>query len=140
MSILKECIKELKISQKAVAEGIGWSRTALNLFLNQGRIPVDAERFKAGVRRYMEQNPIIEEWLSDHGMTTETLFVTPHPCSDLEYVITDLVGWFGMYGPSTDVLHRFARTSQFLLDHLRAITDTAEIEAEAATILGMRAN
>lgn len=137
---LKTCIKELKISQKTVAEGIGWSRTALNLFLNSGRLPVDAERFKAGVRRYLEQNPAIEEWLLDHGVGTEMLFITPPVSTDLEEVILDMVGYFGMYGPTTDVLHRFARTSQFLLEHLRAITETAEIEAEAASMLGMKTN
>lgn len=137
MSLLKKCITELKISQKAVAEGIGWSRTALNLFLNYGRMPVAAERFKAGVRRYLEQTPAIEEWLADRGVSIEMLFVAPPVSADLEEVILDLVGYFGMYGPTTDVLHRFARTSQFLLDQLRAITETAEIESEAAKMLGM---
>ncbi|HIJ95807.1 MAG TPA: hypothetical protein HPP94_08750 [Desulfuromonadales bacterium] len=138
--LLKQCITELKISQKSVAEGIGWSRTAVNLFLNQGRIPVDAERFRAGVRRFVEQNPQIDTWLTENGTHIEALFVPPAACVDLEEVIIDLVGFAALYGPRTDTLNRFARMSQYLLECLRAVNDTAEIETEAARLLGMRGN
>ncbi|MEI8133007.1 MAG: hypothetical protein WCG34_11290, partial [Leptolinea sp.] len=57
--------------------------------------------------------------------------------ADLEEVLIDIVGLYGLTGPSTDVLNRLARTCQFLLDHLRAVTDSEEIEAGAAKILGM---
>ena len=140
MALLKQCINELKISQKAVSEGIGWSRTALNLFLNQGRIPVDAERFRAGVRRYVERTPVIDDWLTERGICFEDLFLSPESAADLEEVILDLVGSAAMYGPRTDTLNRFARVSQYLLECLRMVTDTAEIEAEAARLLGMRVN
>lgn len=138
--LLKQCITELKISQKSVAEGIGWSRTAVNLFLNQGRIPVDAERFRAGVRRFVEQNPEIDTWLTENGRLIEELFMPPAACVDLEEMIIDLVGFAALYGPRTDTLNRFARVSQYLLECLRAVTETAEIEAEAARLLGMRVN
>ena len=137
---LKTCITELKISQATVARGVGISRTAMNMYLNSGRMPVDAERFKAGIRKYMEVNPLIEEWLIERGIWIENLFTSPPLSADLEEVIVDLVGYFGLHGPTTNVLHRFARVSQYLLEQLRAITETADIEAEAANILGMKTN
>lgn len=140
MSLLKECITELKISQKTVAEGIGWSRTALNLFLNKGRMPVDAERFRASVRRHIEQSPAIDGWLTERGIVIDDLFLAPPVAADLEEVMLDLVGFAAMYGPRTDTVNRFARMGQYLLDCLRSVTETAEIEAEAARLLGMRAN
>jgi hypothetical protein len=103
-------------------------------------MPVDAERFRASVRRYVEQTPIIEEWLTERGIVADELFLAPLAAADLEEVIRSLVANTAIYGPRTDTLNRFARCAQFLLDSLRAVTETVEIEAEAARLLGMRVN
>lgn len=138
MSLLKQCIKELKISQASLADGIGWSRTAVNLFLNKGRVPVDAERFKAGVRLFAEKNPEMLAWLDQQDLTIEDFFPGPVKSGDLRHALADVLGQALRTGPRLDMITKLAIVSDYLLGTLRNITDTAQIEAAGVGMLGGR--
>lgn len=140
MGLLKTCMDDLKISQKAVSAGIGWSRTVVNHFVNQGRMPVDAERFRAGLRRYIEQNQPVMAWLNSRGAEIDEIFDIPLPLADLEDELVNVIGWTALTGPRTETVNRLARVSLYLLDCLRQTTETADIETEAAVMLGRRMN
>lgn len=136
-----ECIRACNISQKAVAEAIGWSRTQVNLTFRKGRFPVDAERFKAGVRKWAENSPEVLAWLRERMLTVEALFDwvgQPEPV-DLDAAILNVVGRAGCSGPRTADLLTLARVSRYLLEELRCRLEgdegLPEIETTAAGML-----
>lgn len=133
--LLKQCLIDLNISQSKLAAGIGWSRTQVNLFVNKGKFPVDAERFKAGIRLFAEQNPAMLSWLSDRQLTIEAYFDLGTGPVDLDAELMQVAQQTALYGPRSDTIQQLITVSRFLLDRLRRITERAEIETEGYRLL-----
>ncbi|ALC15628.1 helix-turn-helix protein [Desulfuromonas soudanensis] len=136
---LRECLESCGITQKSLASAIGWSPTQISLTLRKGRFPVDSERFRSGVRKFVDETPEVRAWVREQGLTIDALFDRP-PSSepvDLDNAILTVVGRVATAGPRTDDLLSLARVARYLLGELRSCQPEwiVDIEAEAAGML-----
>ena len=136
------CIRELGISQAEVARETGWSRSQINQTFRSGKLPADAERFRAGLRKWAHTSAAVLCWLDGRRLGVEALcdrLVEPGtPSADLAGALTALVARTHMTGPRTDDLLRLTRVTLYLLDRVKEIglkNTIASIEAEAAGML-----
>lgn len=132
------CIRELGISQADVARETGWSRSQINQTFRTGKLPADAERFRAGMRKWAAGQEEVLVWLHEEQLSVEALCDRMDATADLGTALADLVTRMHLNGPRTDDLLRLTRVTLYLLDTVKKTAPVhaiTRIEAEAAGML-----
>jgi hypothetical protein len=136
---LKQAINDCGISQQAVVQATGFSKTQVSLTLNRGALPVNAEKFTDGVVALVQREPKLEDWLSERNFNVERLFdnlaenqksVEAKP-TDLAHLIYRLAGQATIDGG----LGRETALRLVKATHLLSLAAMPQIAAEAAAIL-----
>lgn len=148
---LKQVMDELNIQQKALVLISGYSKTQVSLSLNKGVLPVDADKFCAGVATLVERFPRLQEWLQANNMTVEELCqpvldATAQSATgaNLERALCEIAGKAVlMASVPRETVIGLARATGHLLDQLRHLNGedapyTLRIEAEACALLTER--
>jgi len=148
---LKQVMDELNISQKALVNASGFGKSQVSLTLNKGVLPVNAEKFIAGVTQLQRYYPRLQEWLQANNMTIEELCqpvpdATAQPATgaNLERALCEIAGQAVlMVAVPRDTVIGLARATGHLLDQLRHLNGedapyTLRIEAEACALLTER--
>lgn len=134
------CIQDLGITQTAVANATGWSRSQINQTFRSGKLPADAERFRAGIRMWAEKTEEVCLWLGERGLSFEALCdrIVEPKTADLAAALDTLVTRTIIGGPRTTDLLNSIRVNRYLLHRIKEIglkETIASIEAEAAGML-----
>lgn len=69
------CMEECGIPQKDLVTATGWSKTQVSITLNTGRLPVNADEFRADVTRFVVDHDLIPGWLDANGVAIADLFL-----------------------------------------------------------------
>lgn len=75
---LKQCFEECGIPQKDLVTATGWSKTQISITFSTGRLPVNAERFRADVTDFAANDVRIREWLAVSNLEIADLFTEPN--------------------------------------------------------------
>ena len=132
------CIRELGISQADVARETGWSRSQINQSFRSGKLPADAERFRAGIRKWAEATEAVLTWLAEEQLSVEALCDRMDAVVDLGTALENLIIRTHHNGPRTDDLLRLTRVTLYLAASLKKVAPInaiASIEAEAVGML-----
>lgn len=145
---LKQAMDELKIPQQAFVAASGWSKTQVSLTFNSGKLPANADKFRADVMAFVEINTELTAWLAARNLLVSSLWdnlaepaadnSTP---ADLERALCEVAGRAVlMVSVPRETVIGLARVAGLLLDKLHSLAGadapyTMRIEAKACAML-----
>lgn len=71
---LKQCLDDCNIKQQALADATGWSKTAISITLNSGKLPANSVKFKLDVLTFATRNQQLYSWMNERDVSFDQLF------------------------------------------------------------------
>jgi transcriptional regulator with XRE-family HTH domain len=156
---LVHCCKEAKITQAALAKGLGYSQALISRIFRTGELPVDREGFLLSLTGFVDKTPAMEDYLANTLKRADiTALLEAEETDDMgeagqapgsflegqfdaaETRITFAAGEAVIGGPQLEQVLCLARLSTFLLKTLRdqpmGMDTLGEIEVEVRRMLG----
>lgn len=145
---LKLAMDELGIPQQEFVKCSGWSKTQVSLTLNSGKLPANADKFRADVMAFVEIHTELTAWLAERDLLVSALWDNlAEPAADaaapadLERALCEVAGRAVlMVSVPRETVIGLARAAGLLLDKLHSLAGadapyTIRIEAEACAML-----
>ena len=151
---LKAAMKDCGLAQAELVRSTGYSKALVSRALSNGELPVDFDRFYAGVTGYVESRESLGDWLRQRGLMVSALFevigedgreisvrrtVPRNLPVEIDVAIFGIAGRAVTRGVPQEETVSIAKVALFLLEQLRnqpmSMDELGEIEVAAGRLL-----